>query len=64
MYSQRRIDQPQPVVGELRPHALPAGLVPPVLHVAFDELPRGGVEDVIARQVRRRQEQARARPAS
>ncbi len=36
---QRRVDQPQPIVGEPRPHAFPAGLVPPVLHVAFDELP-------------------------
>ena len=48
---QRRVQQPEPVVGEARAHALAARLVPPVLDVAFDELPRGGVEEVLARDV-------------
>ena len=49
---QRGEDQPQPIVGELRTHALPARLVPPVLHVALDELPRRGAQQLLAQHLR------------
>ena len=54
---QRRVDEPEPIVRELGPHALAARFVPPVLDVAFDELSRGGMDDVVAREVRSRQHQ-------
>ena len=54
---QGRVDEPEPVVRELRADALAARLVPPVLDVAFDELARRGMEDVVARQMRRRHHQ-------
>ncbi len=46
VYCECRIDQPEPVVGEPRPHALAARLVPPVLDVPLDELPGRGMEEV------------------
>ena len=46
--------QPQQIVGAAAAQAAAGRLVPPVLHVAFDELPAGGAQDVLARQVRAR----------
>ena len=54
---QRRVDEPQPIVRKARAHALPARLVPPVLDVSFAELPRRGVEQVVPRESRRREQQ-------
>ena len=49
--------QPQQIVGAAAAQAAAGRLVPPVLHVAFDELPAGGAQQVLARQVRPRQQQ-------
>ena len=54
---ERRVDQPQPIVGNARPNALAVRFVPPVLHVAFDELARGRVQQMRARRVGRREQQ-------
>ena len=61
---QRRIHQPQPVVGESRANALAARLVPPVLDVSFDELTRGGAQQVRAHERRRATSAAPACPAA
>ena len=54
---ERCVDEPEPIVRESRAHTLATGLVPPVLHVAFDELPRGRVNDLVACEVRRGKDQ-------
>ena len=46
------IGQPHDVVGDHRAHAGAGARQPPVLHVAFPELPRRRVEDLLARQRR------------
>ena len=46
-----RIGQPQQIVRAARSQAAAARLVPPVLHVAFDELPSRGAEQMLAREV-------------
>ena len=40
------IAQPDPIVRDARPHALAGMRQPPVLHVAFGELPAGGAQQV------------------
>ena len=40
------IREPQPIVGASRPCAAPARRMPPVLHVAFNELAGGGTKQV------------------
>jgi hypothetical protein len=42
------IRQPQIVVGEMGAHALPVGRVPPVLHVALEELALGAADQLLA----------------
>ena len=49
--------QPEEIVGAMRADARAAGRVPPVLHVALDELPRRRQKDVRASQLRRRERQ-------
>ena len=50
-----RVREPQQIVGAAAPHA-PAGmLVPPVLHVPFDELVGGAAQQVRAEEVRPRE---------
>ena len=44
--------QPEVVVGEVRAHAAARRRMPPVLHVPFAELARGGAEQVLAEQPR------------
>ena len=39
-----REGEPDPIVGDSRAHALPRVRQPPMLHVAFDELPAGGAQ--------------------
>ena len=43
------VGQPEQIVGDARAHAAPRRRMPPVLHVAFDELARGGAQQVLAR---------------
>jgi hypothetical protein len=45
--------EPQEIIGDSRSDAGPRLRMPPVLHIAFNELPRGSAEDVLASQVRR-----------
>ena len=45
------IGQPEQVVGKAGAYAAAGRLVPPVLHVPFDELVRRGIHDVGAGQV-------------
>ncbi len=54
---QGRVDQPQAIVRKARTNSLAARLVPPVLDVPFAELPRGGVQEVMARKSRCRKQQ-------
>ena len=42
------VRQPQVVVGKMRPHAAPGRGMPPMLHIAFAELMRGGAEQMLA----------------
>src|SRR6476659_3916298 len=49
--------QPEEVIGATSTEATARGLVPPVLNVAFDELPPRGAEDVFARERRLAEEQ-------
>ena len=42
------IRQPQIVIGKMRPHAAARRGMPPMLHVAFPELPGGGAQQVLA----------------
>ena len=42
--------QPHAIVGDVRAHALAVVRQPPVLHVAFGELARGGAQDLLAQQ--------------
>ena len=51
------VGQPQQIVGAARPQAAAARLVPPVLDVAFDELPAGGAEQMRPGEIRPRQQQ-------
>ena len=53
-YSATDERQPQQIVRASRSQSLAAGLVPPVLDVAFAELTAGGAQDVLAREVRAR----------
>ena len=46
------VGQPGEIVREAGPDAASALRVPPVLHVALDELPAGGAQDVLARERR------------
>ena len=43
------VRQPDAVVGDPRAHPLARRRQPPVLHVALDELPRGGAQQMLAR---------------
>ena len=45
------VGQPEQVVGDARAHAAARRRVPPVLHVALDELPRRGAQEVLAREL-------------
>ena len=45
------VRQPEEVIGYARAHAASGRLVPPMLHVALDELPRRGLDDLRARQI-------------
>ena len=56
--------QPQQIVGAARAQAAAARLVPPVLHVAFDELPAGGAQQMRARELGPREAAAPSRPAA
>ena len=49
-----RVGEPRPIVGDARAHALARMRQPPMLHVALDELPRGGAQQVLARHRRPR----------
>ena len=49
--------QPHAVVGDVRAHALAVVRQPPVLHVAFGKLARGGAQDLLAQQLRPREPQ-------
>jgi hypothetical protein len=51
------VRQPQQIVGAAGAEPAARRLVPPVLHVAFDELPAGGPQQVRARQIRPREGQ-------
>ena len=51
------VRQPQQIVGAARAQAAAARLVPPVLDVAFDELPAGGAEQMRSGEVGPRQQQ-------
>ena len=51
------VRQPQQIVGAASAKAPAGRLVPPVLDVAFHELPPGSPQDVFARQVRSREQQ-------
>ncbi len=46
------VRQPEIIVGEVRAHASADRRVPPVLHVPFLKLPRGGAEQMLAQQAR------------
>jgi hypothetical protein len=46
------VGQPHQVVGKARSHAAAALWMPPVLHVAFDELPRRCAQNVLSSDVR------------
>src|SRR5437879_905305 len=46
------VGKPEAIVGDPGPHSPTGRRVPPVLDVAFDELPRGGAEHVLTRHVR------------
>ena len=48
---ERCVDQPESIVGNTRANALAFRFVPPVLHVPFDELARGRVQQMRARRV-------------
>ena len=48
-----RLRQPQIFVGEMRAHAVAAGRMPPVLHVALHELPARATQQLFAREPRR-----------
>ena len=49
-----RVGEPRPVVGDARADALPRMRQPPMLYVAFEELPRSSTQQVLARQGRLR----------
>ena len=42
------VRQPQIVIGKMRPHAAPRRRMPPMLHIAFAELMRGGAQQMLA----------------
>src|SRR5690349_12311741 len=44
--------QPEVIVGAMRPHAPPGGWMPPMLDVAFEELPARAEGDLLARETR------------
>ena len=50
-----RVRQPEQIVGTAAPQSSTGGLVPPVLHVALDELARGAAQQMLSRQLRPRQ---------
>ena len=54
------VGEPDPVVGDPRAHALTRMRQPPMLHVALDELPRRGAQQVLARHRRLRGDQRHA----
>ena len=58
------VRQPEEVVGAARPRAAAARRMPPVLHVALDELARRCEHEVCAAQLGPRIAAARARPAA
>ena len=49
-----RVGEPRAIVGDPRAHALAGMRQPPMLHVAFDELPRRRAQQVLARHGRAR----------
>ena len=51
------VRQPEQIVGAAAAKPAAGRLVPPVLHVAFDELPCRGAQQVLARKVRTRERQ-------
>ena len=55
-----RVGEPGPIVGDARAHALARMRQPPMLHVALDELPRRGAQQVLARHRRPRGDQRHA----
>ena len=55
-----RKGEPDPIVRDARPHALSGMRQPPMLNVAFDELPGGGAQEMAPRLVRRGEGQRHA----
>src|SRR5262245_47235716 len=53
----RRVNQPQSVVRKLGANSLSTGLVPPVLDVTFEKLPRSGKQDMVPDKVGRRHQE-------